>query len=71
MMATINEALDKLMELDFESREMIIEIAQKRQVEERRKEMASNAKKAIAAYKSNKTIAVNASEIITRLNSLA
>jgi hypothetical protein len=70
-MTTINEALDKVMELDFESREMLIEIAQKRQVEERRKEMAHNAKKATSAYKGNKTKAVSASEIITRLNSLA
>ena len=44
-MNTINETLEKLMELDFESREMIIEITQKRQVEERRKEIAHNAKK--------------------------
>ena len=71
MMATINEALDKLMELDFESREMIIEIAQKRQVEERRKEIAHNAKKAASAHKGNKIKAVQASEIIARLNSLA
>ena len=70
-MATINEALDKLMKLDFESREMLIEIAQKRQVEERRKGMAHNAKMAIAAYKGNKTKAVGASQIIAQLNSLA
>ena len=58
------------MELDFESREMIIEIAQKRQVEERRNEIALNAKKAMTAYKNNKTKAVTSSEIITHLNSL-
>ncbi len=70
-MATINETLDKLMELDFESREMIIEIAQKRQIEERRKEIANNAKKATTAYRGSKTKAVTASEIVSQLNSLA
>ena len=50
-MTTINEALDKLMELDFESREMLIEIAQKRQVEERRNDIAKNAKKSMEQYK--------------------
>ena len=69
-MTTINETLDKLMELDYESREMIIEIAQKRQVEERRKDIANNAKKAITAYKNNKTKTGTASEIILQLNSL-
>ena len=53
-MTTINEALDKLMELDFESREMLIEIAQKRQIEERRKEIANNAKKSKESYRNNK-----------------
>ena len=69
-MNTINETLEKLMALDFESREMIIEITQKRQVEERRKEIAHNAKKATTAHKNNKTKAVTSSEIISLLNSL-
>ena len=50
-MNTINETLEKLMELDFDSRDMIIEITQKRQVEERRKEIAQNAKTATSAHK--------------------
>ena len=53
-MNTINETLEKLMELDFESREMIIEIIQKRQVEERSKEIAHNAKTATTAHKKTK-----------------
>ena len=69
-MTTINEALDKLMELDFESREMLIEIAQKRQIEERRKEISSNAKKSKEAYKGNKLKAVSAESAIARLNAL-
>jgi len=50
-MNTINETLEKLMELDFESREMIIEITQKRQLEERSKEIAQDAKTATTAHK--------------------
>jgi ERCC4-type nuclease len=69
-MTTLNEALEKLMELDYESREMIIEIAQKRQVEERRKEIAQNAKKEVASYKKNKAKAVNALEVISQLNNI-
>jgi len=69
-MTTINEALDKLMELDFESREMLIEIAQKRQTEERRKEIANNAKKSKESYRNNKLKAVSSTEVIARLNSL-
>ena len=70
-MTTINEALDKLMELDFESREMLIEIAQKRQIEERRKEIANNAKKSKESYRNNKLKAASSTEVIARLNTLA
>ncbi len=69
-MTTINEALDKLMSLDFESREMLIEIAQKRQIEERRKEIAGNAKKSKESYKNNKLKAISAEAAIARLNAL-
>lgn len=70
-MTTINEALDKLMELDFESREMLIEIAQKRQIEERRKEIANNGKKSKESYRNNKLKAISSTEVIARLNTLA
>ena len=49
---------------------MLLEILQKRQVEERRKEIAKNGKRAKADYKSGKIAAISASDIISTLNSL-
>ena len=66
-MTTINEALDKIMELDFESREMLLEIAQKRQIEDRRKDIATNAKKSITDYKNGKLKAIPASQAVDYL----
>ena len=44
-MITLNETLDSIMKLDSSSREILLEILQKRQIEERHKEIAQNAKK--------------------------
>lgn len=51
---TIDKVLDEIMQLDFSSREMLIDIVRKRQVEERRKEIARNARKAKAEFKRGK-----------------
>jgi len=69
-MTTINETLDKIMELDFESREMLLEIAQKRQIEDGRKDFATNAKKSITDYKNGKLKAIPASQAVDYLNKL-
>ena len=68
-MITLNETLDSVMKLDFSSREMLLEILQKRQVEERRAEIEKNAKKAKAAFKSGKLKSMKAKDAISILNS--
>lgn len=70
-MITIDQTLDAIMQMDFSSREMLLEILQKRQIEERRKEIADNGKRARADFKSGKITPANAKDIIRTLNSLS
>lgn len=69
-MATIDSTLDDIMKMDFASREMILEILQKRQIEARRSEMAKNAKKSIKDYFVGENTPMSAEELINKLNSL-
>ena len=43
-MKTFDEVLDEVMELDYDSREMLVDIIRKRQIEERRDEILRNVK---------------------------
>lgn len=69
-MTTLNETLDSVMKLDSSSREMLLEILEKRQVEERRKEISKNAKMAQDDFRSGKINKTTAAEAISILNSL-
>lgn len=70
-MITINSTLQDIMQLDYTSREMLLEILQKRQVEERREKMAEDAKLSLNEYQSGNTSGpLTADEIIERLNNL-
>jgi hypothetical protein len=69
-MVTIDSTLKNIMQLDFTSREMLLEILQKRQIEERRNEMAKSAKQSLKNYHSGKTLPLTAEEAIEKLNSL-
>ncbi len=69
-MVTIDSALDEIMQLDYASREMLLEILQKRQVEARREEIAKAAQQSLKDYHSGKTPAATASEVIEKLNLL-
>lgn len=69
-MVTLNETLDSIMKLDSSSREMLLEILEKRQVEERRIEIYENAKMAQNDFKSGKINKTTSSEAISILNSL-
>lgn len=69
-MITFNQALDVIMELDFYSSEMLLEILEKRQIEERRREILRNAKTARSAFKKGDLKSLSASEAISVLNSL-
>ncbi len=69
-MATIDSTLDDIMKLDFNSREMLLEILQKRQIEYRRNEIAKSAKKTLKEYQTGKITADTAEDVIKKLNSL-
>jgi hypothetical protein len=67
-MNTFENTLEAIMQLDFELREMLIEIVNNRQIEERRKEIAKNAHKARKEYQSGKLKPMSASEVMAELN---
>jgi len=58
------------MQLDFNTREMLLQILQKRQTEERRKEIAHNAKAATSSLRKGKHSPQTAEEIIKSLDAL-
>jgi len=43
-MISINQTLDTIMQMDFNEREMLVDILQKRQIDERRNEILQNSK---------------------------
>lgn len=49
-MSTIDSALDEIMRLDNTSREMLLDILKKRQIEARRNEIAKQARKSLKDY---------------------
>lgn len=69
-MVTLYSALEDIMQLDFNSRETLLEILQKRQSEARRDEILKNAKKSIKDYEAGKLKPQSLEDIIDRLNSL-
>lgn len=69
-MTTIDSALQEIMQMDYNSREMLLEILQKRQIEARRNDLAKSAKKALKDYHSGKIAPATADEVKDRLNSL-
>ena len=68
-MVTIDSTLDDIMKLDFDSKEMLLEILQKRQVEARREEIAKGARKSLQEYGSGKLHPLSAEESIKELSS--
>jgi hypothetical protein len=69
-MVTIDSTLEDIMQLDFASREILLEILQKRQIEARRDEMAKTAKRSLRAFQSGKNIPLSANDVIDKLNAL-
>ncbi|MBL4678696.1 MAG: hypothetical protein JKY70_21245 [Mucilaginibacter sp.] len=69
-MVTIDSTLEDIMKLDYTSREMLLEILQKRQIEARRDVMAKNAKQSLKDFNAGKLSASSANEVINKLNSL-
>jgi hypothetical protein len=69
-MATLDSTLSDIMQLDYASREMLLEILQKRQIEERRDEIAKTAKHTLKEYHSGKITPLSAEEAVKRLDTL-
>jgi len=69
-MVTINSTLEDIMQLDFTSREMILEILQKRQIEASRELIADHAKNSLKQYRSGKLKAFSLEETLNQLNAL-
>ena len=67
---TLDQALDDIMQLDDSSREMLLDILQKRQVEIRRDEIAKNAKQARKNFHSGNFTPMSGEEVIKYLHSL-
>ncbi|MDJ0799934.1 MAG: hypothetical protein QNJ51_24530 [Calothrix sp. MO_167.B12] len=64
-MLTFEQVLDNVMQLPLEQREMLIEILQKRHIEQRREEIAQNARDAILEFRTGKLKPQSASDIIS------
>ncbi|HEY2582870.1 MAG TPA: hypothetical protein VGI43_13740 [Mucilaginibacter sp.] len=69
-MVTINSTLEDIMQLDYASREMLLEILQKRQIESRRDEIAKSAKQTLKEYHARKITPLDADDVIKRLDTL-
>jgi len=67
-MATLDIALDYAMELDFERRDMLIDILKKRQIEERRDQIARDAEISMAEYRAGMYKPMTAEEVIKHLH---
>lgn len=67
-MVTLDKTLDAAMQLPPEQREMFVDILRKRQIEERRKEISENARKAQEELKAGKLQSRPIEEIIQELH---
>ena len=69
-MATIDSTLNDFMKLDYNTREMLLEILQKRQIESRRNDIAKSAKKSLKEFQQGKLKPESAENLIARLQGL-
>lgn len=67
-MMTLDQAIDMVLRLPVEQQEMLVEIMQRRHIENRRKEIAKDAKISIEAFKAGKFELQSASDVITELH---
>ncbi len=67
-MTTLDQALDVVMQLEDEQKDMLLEILQRRRVEDRRREIAANAQEATRALRAGELRAETADELIRRLH---
>jgi len=69
-MVTLEQALDIVMQLPLEQREMLIDLIHKRHIESRREEIARDARVAIASFHAGQLKAQPVEEIILELRQL-
>ncbi len=68
-MIIIDTALDEIMQMDFQSREMLLEIFQKRQIESRRNSISKSALSSLKDYEKGIYSPMDANDVIDKLNS--
>lgn len=66
-MTTLNQVLETAMQLPLEQQEMLIEILRHRYIEQRREEIARDAKKSLQLFREGKAKPKPLEEIITEL----
>ena len=67
-MITLDQALDTVMQLPYDQRETLLELVRKREIEQRREEIAVNICEAKEDFYAGKLKAFSANELITDLN---
>ncbi len=65
---TLDQAIDTALQLPPEQREMLVDILRNRQIESRRKEIARDARRSIAAFRRGELKAGSAEEVIADLH---
>jgi hypothetical protein len=66
-MTTLDRVLDAVMELDRDQQDMLIDILRRRQIEDRRTQIAEAAREARAAYHAGELHPETADDLIRRL----
>jgi hypothetical protein len=66
-MVTLDHALETVQQLPFDQQEMLLEIVQRRHIEQRRKEIAQDAQAALQSYRAGKLKPKRVAEAINEL----
>jgi len=67
-MVTLDYALDMVMQLPYQQKQTLLEVLWRRQIEERRAEIADNARQAIQAFQAEELRAESVEDVIVRLH---
>ncbi|MGL5833546.1 MAG: hypothetical protein ACRC1Z_10000 [Waterburya sp.] len=70
-MCNLDQVLDEAMNLPLEQREMLIQILQKRMIEQRRDEIAQDAKLSLAEFREGKLRIQTTTEAISELKNFS
>ena len=67
-MTILDHALDVTMQLSYDQKQMLIDILSKRQIRERREEIAENAREAVKSFHAGELKTESTDELIKRLH---